>query len=345
MKTGVAVITEKRRAADLGVAAKFFDALRSAGQFPDFTVFVSSDKDLKTVLSGDFDLFFILTNATCETEKLLSSLGCRFDDGFFKGKFPIAVIRDTDDFYGEIKAASERICKVKTDKITFRLFGVERSVVEERTKEISKEHGEVMFDCTASGLDVKVNLFYGEQTPKMLVDHAAKEFILSFKDDIYAQDDTSLYETFVNVLRLRNRKVTTAESMTGGRIAANVISVPGASDVYYEGFVTYDTLAKERRLGVEHATVVKETVVSAAVAYEMAKGLLEFCFANVAISITGYAGGKIREESDGLCFIGVGVDDDIEVYKYKFAGDREEVIKKAADTAVFIALRKVIATD
>ena len=345
MKTGVAVLTGKRRAADLTVAAKFFDALRSAGQFPDFTAFVSSDKDLKTVLSGDFDLFFVLTSTPSETERFLLSLGSAFDDGLIKSKFPIAVISENGDFYKEIKDCSEKVSKVKTDKITFRLFGLERSVIAERANAIQEEYGEVYFDCTALGLDVKVNLFYGEQTPKMLVDSAVKDFILSFKDNIYAQDDVSLYETFLNVLRLRNRKVTTAESMTGGKIASDIITVPGASDIYYEGFITYDTTAKEHRLGVEHAVVVKETVVSAAVAYEMAKGLLSFGFASVAISITGYAGGNKKQESDGLCYIGVGVDDDIEVYKYKFSGTREEVIKNAADTAIFIALKKVVATD
>ena len=345
MKTGVAVLTKKRRAADLRLAEKFFDALRSAGQFPDFTSFVSSDKDLKTVLSGEFDLFFILGNAYKETEKFLFTLGYRYENGVFKGKFPIVVIDEGADFYKEVKECSEKITGIRTGKITFRLFGVEKDAVEERTNLISKEHGEVIFDCTASGTDVKVNLFYGEITPKMLVDCAVKDFILSFKDYIYAEDDVNLYETFLNVMRLRNRKVTTAESMTGGKIAANIISVPGASDIYYEGFVTYDTLAKERRLNIEHATVVKDTVVSASVAYEMVKGLLSFGYADVAISITGYAGGGQKEDSDGLCYIGVGVDDDIEVYKYKFAGTREEVIDQAADTAIFVTLKKVLATD
>ena len=89
-------------------------------------------------------------------------------------------------------------------------------------------------------------------------------------------------------------------------------------------------------------TIKENGVVSAPVAYEMAKGITDFGFANVAITITGYAGGKEKADTDGLCFIGVSVDKNAKVYKYKFSGDREDVIRKAANTAIFVALKDIL---
>ena len=176
----------------------------------------------------------------------------------------------------------------------------------------------------------------------MEVDDAVKKFINAFKQELYAEDDISLYERFYQVAKLRGKIVSTAESMTGGQIAANIVSVKGASEIFYEGFVTYDTLSKIRRLSVSEQTVKENGVVSAPVAYEMAKGIIDFGYANVAITITGYAGGKEKLDTDGLCFIGVSIDKNVKVYKYKFDGDREQVIKKAANTAIFVALKDIL---
>ena len=91
-------------------------------------------------------------------------------------------------------------------------------------------------------------------------------------------------------LRERGQMVATAESCTGGWIAKALTDVPGSSQWFGEGFVTYSNDAKVRTLGVSRAALAREGAVSAAVARAMAKGALCRTGAEVAVSVTGIAG-------------------------------------------------------
>ena len=90
--------------------------------------------------------------------------------------------------------------------------------------------------------------------------------------------------------RTRGLKVTTAESCTGGLIAALLTEIAGSSDVVERGFVTYSNEAKAECLGVLPATLAAEGAVSAATAREMAEGALSRSRADISVSVTGIAG-------------------------------------------------------
>lgn len=96
--------------------------------------------------------------------------------------------------------------------------------------------------------------------------------------------------------------VTTAESCTGGLVAAALTEIPGASAVVDRGFVTYSNAAKAEMLGVPPALIAEHGAVSAPVARAMADGALEASGADVAIAITGVAGpgGGSPEKPEGL---------------------------------------------
>jgi nicotinamide-nucleotide amidase len=85
-------------------------------------------------------------------------------------------------------------------------------------------------------------------------------------------------------------QITTAESCTGGLLAGAITEIPGASDIYSRGFITYSNAAKIDMLGVKRATLENHGAVSAQVAGEMASGALAAAQADVAISVTGIAG-------------------------------------------------------
>jgi nicotinamide-nucleotide amidase len=91
-------------------------------------------------------------------------------------------------------------------------------------------------------------------------------------------------------LRERGQVVTTAESCTGGWIAKALTDVPGSSQWFGEGFVTYSNDAKVRSLGVSRAALKREGAVSAAVARAMAQGALRRTAAELAVAVTGIAG-------------------------------------------------------
>ena len=94
----------------------------------------------------------------------------------------------------------------------------------------------------------------------------------------------------VNSLRSRGWMLASAESCTGGMIAAAVTDVPGSSDVFDRGFVTYSNAAKTDLLGVDADLIASQGAVSRDVAIAMAEGALRHSKANVSIAVTGIAG-------------------------------------------------------
>jgi nicotinamide-nucleotide amidase len=106
-------------------------------------------------------------------------------------------------------------------------------------------------------------------------------------------------------LRAKGFKLATAESCTGGLIAAVLTDVPGSSDVFERGFVTYSNAAKAECLGIEAALITAHGAVSEEVARAMAAGALAHSSADIAIAVTGVAGpgGGSAEKPVGLVHI------------------------------------------
>lgn len=105
--------------------------------------------------------------------------------------------------------------------------------------------------------------------------------------------DRALRKTATRVLdifRTRGLKLATAESCTGGLVAAALTDLAGSSDVVDRGFVTYSNAAKEAMLGVPAITLKRHGAVSAETAAAMAAGAIEHSLADIAVAITGIAG-------------------------------------------------------
>lgn len=120
------------------------------------------------------------------------------------------------------------------------------------------------------------------------------------------QDTLDEAAALLDVLRARGLTVATAESCTGGLIAAALTSVAGSSDVVAAGFVTYSNAAKTAMLGVSAALVASHGAVSEAVALCMADGALQGSEADLAVAVTGIAGpgGGSAEKPVGLVWFG-----------------------------------------
>jgi nicotinamide-nucleotide amidase len=114
----------------------------------------------------------------------------------------------------------------------------------------------------------------------------------------------------ISLMRRRAVKLATAESCTGGLIAAVLTEVPGASDVLDRGFVTYSNAAKVGMLGVDFDLIMRHGAVSAEVARAMADGALRCSAADVAVAVTGIAGpgGGTIEKPVGLVHLAVAPD-------------------------------------
>lgn len=148
------------------------------------------------------------------------------------------------------------------------------------------------------------------------------------------------------VTALIEHKITiaTAESCTGGKIAAAITDVPGASEIFGYGMVTYSNDAKIKILGVKEETLAAHGAVSPETAYEMAAGLKRVSGADVAVSVTGIAGpgGGSPEKPVGLVYMGIAYGDDVFVKKNFFQGERDEVRLQTVETALYFVAEKVL---
>ena len=151
------------------------------------------------------------------------------------------------------------------------------------------------------------------------------------------KDINLLAKEIVTKCSVLNKKLTIAESCTGGMIASYITSVSGSSNIFDRGFVTYSNEAKIDLLNVKKATLKNHGAVSFETAIEMVEGAINNSIASVAISITGVAGpkGGTKVNPVGSVYIAVIVDNKKEVQKYSFQNRGRRFIRLAS---VFEAL-------
>lgn len=247
--------------------------------------------------------------------------------------------------YSDIKNILDKKYSLRYDKTVIKLYGASKEQLNAAIAAASKSfgQGEVFFNLTEDYGDIKIEIVYSSLAPKIALDDAVRSIVSALHDYVYAMEDISLAEQLFRLLQLRRLNISVAESFTGGGICKKLVQVSGVSQVFHEGLNTYSNLAKMQRLGVSELTLKQCGAVSAETAYQMAEGLLKTGYCEVAISTTGIAGPKSdnTQKPVGLAFIGVGVGDDIAVYKYNFVGDRERITQTAINQALFLAYKRL----
>jgi nicotinamide-nucleotide amidase len=137
------------------------------------------------------------------------------------------------------------------------------------------------------------------------------------------------------LLRAEGATLATAESLTGGRLAAEITSVPGASASYVGGVVAYATRVKQQLLGVPDAVVAEHGVVSTECASAMAAGVRDALGATWALSTTGVAGPDEQEGRPvGTVFVGLAGPDGARAVALSFGGDRAAVQDQTVARAI-----------
>lgn len=177
---------------------------------------------------------------------------------------------------------------------------------------------------------------------KGLVKPVVKELKKRFKENIYTTSEKeTLEEVVVKLLQKNDLTMTTAESCTGGLVAARIVNVSGASNVFKEGFITYSNKAKRKYLDVSKTTLAKYGAVSEQTAKEMAIGAAISTDSDTAISITGIAGpeGGTEEKPVGLVYIGCFVNEKVTVKRFTFNGNRQKVRDYAVVNALDLLRR------
>jgi nicotinamide-nucleotide amidase len=141
--------------------------------------------------------------------------------------------------------------------------------------------------------------------------------------DVIGADLGKAAERVLKLCRARGLHVATAESCTGGLVAAALTEIPGSSDVVDRGFVTYSDDAKRAMLGVPAATLKRHGAVSAQTAKAMAAGALKNSQADLAVSITGIAGpgGGSKQKPVGLVHFAAASRDGRRIARKRLYGD------------------------
>ncbi|MGH8660585.1 MAG: CinA family protein [Burkholderiales bacterium] len=138
-------------------------------------------------------------------------------------------------------------------------------------------------------------------------------------------------------LKARGLMLASAESCTGGWVSEAVTMVPGSSDWFERGFVTYTYISKREMLGVKEATLEKRGAVSEEVVREMAEGALARSHAQVAVAVSGVAGpsGGTPDKPVGtVCFAWAMKDGKPRTESKRFPGDREAVRRQSVQHAL-----------
>ncbi|MES1248948.1 MAG: nicotinamide-nucleotide amidohydrolase family protein [Actinomycetota bacterium] len=183
----------------------------------------------------------------------------------------------------------------------YRLFGVSESAVARALADAGGDGRGVEATICARDFEIHVD-FVVEPGADARADELERTFIGAVDRYLYGTDERGVEEHVLDLCRARGWTLATAESCTGGLVAARLTSVPGSSDVVAGGIVAYSNEVKERQLGVPAALLVEHGAVSAEVAAAMAHGAREALGVDVAISVTGIAGpgGGTAEKPVGL---------------------------------------------
>ena len=162
---------------------------------------------------------------------------------------------------------------------------------------------------------------------------------------IFSEDGEALGAVVVKLLKQRNETLATAESCTGGLIANQITNVPGASEVFLAGYVTYANSAKSDVLNVDSKLIDKYGAVSEAAARAMAEGARTRAASTYALSTTGIAGptGGSNEKPVGTVYIALASENSkTRAMKFRFLTDRETFKQLAAHTALDILRRTLL---
>ncbi len=219
-------------------------------------------------------------------------------------------------------------------------YGMAESLLDEAVREFFTEEG-IYYEFLVKDYGILIRL-QSKMSNKNKVEKIVKKIYNRIGEFIFGEDNDRLEKKVVELLQKLNLSISTAESCTGGMLASKLIDVPGVSDIFYEGVVSYSNEAKQKRLNVKAETLEKYGAVSEEVAKEMVLGL----HTDVVLSTTGIAGpgGGSDEKPVGLVYMGIRIKDKIYVEKRVFRGDRNKIRERTVSHTLF-TLIKILSED
>lgn len=231
-----------------------------------------------------------------------------------------------------------------------RVFGMGEAEVDQRLRDLEEQANPTLSPyCSLGEVQLRATACAATEAEGLaLLAPLIAEVRARLGDVVYAVNDTdggSLAQATVEALRASGLTVATAESLTGGLIAATMVEVPGASEVVKGGFVTYQSVAKTMLLGVPEETIDRCNVVSAEVAIAMAQGARDRLGVDIAVSATGLAGpgGGTPERPVGTVYLGIASAQGVRAIRLALSGTRDRIRQLTVKHALATVLRETAA--
>jgi nicotinamide-nucleotide amidase len=227
----------------------------------------------------------------------------------------------------------EKVSEVKVFQKKLRTTGRPESAIYEMIEPIinSRPEVKVAFLPGFLGVDIRLNSESQEKLDGM--ENNLKEIL---GNSMYGEDDINLEEVVGKLLKDKGKTISVAESCTGGLIGKRFTNVPGSSEYFERGVISYSNQAKMQILKVPKDMIEKYGAVSEQVAILMAEGIRKISKTDYSLSVTGIAGptGGTKEKPVGLVWIGFAHENDSFARKFLFGEDRETNRQRAAQAAL-----------
>jgi nicotinamide-nucleotide amidase len=218
-----------------------------------------------------------------------------------------------------------------------RLFGLSESAVARALEESGGDGDGVEATICARDFEIHVDLLV-EPGADERADVLEAALVARLEKWLFARDERGVEELVLSLAGPRGLRLATAESCTGGMVAARLTDVPGSSESFVGGVVAYSDEVKRAGLGVPEELLVKHGAVSAEVAAAMAEGARERLRADVAVSVTGVAGpgGGTPEKPVGLVYVHAAGPDGSLSRVLDLPGERGQIRLRATVTALHL---------
>jgi nicotinamide-nucleotide amidase len=218
-----------------------------------------------------------------------------------------------------------------------RFFGVSESAVARALGEAGGDGGGVEATICARDFEIHVDLLV-EPGAEERAGRLEAALLPPIERWLYSRDERPVEEHVLALCRARGLTLCTAESETGGLVAARLTSIPGASDVFVGSVVAYANEVKERQLGVPRRVLASHGAVSPEAAEAMARGARERLGADVAVAVTGIAGpgGGTAEKPVGLVYLHAEGPDGGLGREFTVPGDRDSIRARSTVAALHL---------
>lgn len=251
-------------------------------------------------------------------------------------------------FEGQVKPYLQKLRPELIVSQMVKICGVGESQVEDRLLDLIDRQTNPTIATYAKTGEVHVRVTASAPTKEVadkLIRPVAKEIKKRLGTAVYStREKETLEMAVVRLLKKYELTVATAESCTGGLVAGRIVNVPGSSEVFKEGFVTYSNKAKRRHLDVSKSTIKKYGAVSRETAREMAVGGAFATDSDLCVAVTGLAGpdGGTEEKPVGLVYMACCMGDKVTVEKYQFKGNRNKIREQSVVRALDLVRRMVL---